>query len=342
MKDDKESKKYKYKAIVTDYTFHDLDIEKTELAEIGVEVLGFKCKWDDEDQIIAITEDADAIFNQNTILSRRIIEHLDKCRIIVCYGAGVEAVDVEAATEYNIVVANVPDYCINEVADHAMALILSSIRRVTRETIAIKKNPIELIYGAPLFPPIFKLREQILGLIGFGNVSRNLVLKARPFGFNIIAYDPFVDENIFNKYKVRRVQLDELLKISDVVSLHLPLNKNTERMVDEKMLKKMKKTAFLINVSRGPIVDELALYKALKECWIEGAAVDTTAIEPINYDNPLIDLDNFIITNHIGYYSEGSFEDMRIKASREVKSVLNGGAPRPIAFVNPQVKIKGK
>ena len=330
--------KYKYKAVVADYTFPDLEIEKRELEKVNAELIGAHCKPNDEGAIIAVSKNVHAIFSQNAIISRRVIESLRRCQVIVCYGVGLECVDVEAATEHSIIIANVPDYCINEVSDHTMALILSCLRKVTQETIAIKRNPKELIYGRPLFPPIFKLRGQVLGLVGFGNVAQNLVSKARPFGFKIIAYDPFVAEETFKKYEVRQVTLDNLLKISDVASLHLPLNEKTENLITEAELMKMKETAFLINTSRGQIIDESALYKALKQGWIAGAGIDVTVEEPINPDNPLVKLDNLIITNHIGYYSEGCLEEVRIKAAKEVARVLSGRFPRPIAFVNPQVK----
>lgn len=331
------NKKRKYKIVVLDHTF-ELDIEKKETDDFGGELIDPQCRWNDEAAIIAAAKDAHAILSQNAVVTRKVIESLAECRIIVCYGVGVEIVDVKAATENGIIVANVPDYCINEVSDHAMALILSCLRRITQETMAIKKNPRGLTYGGPLFPPVFKLKGQVLGLVGFGNVARTLAVKARPFGFKIIAYDPFVHGEIFKQHKVGQVTLDNLLKSSDVVSLHLPLNKKTDNLIAARELGKMKRTAFLINTSRGQIVDEGALYKALNKGRIAGAGVDVTTSEPVNPDNPLLKLDNFIITNHIGYYSEGCLEEVRTKAMGEVKRVLGGKLPRPVAFVNPQVK----
>ena len=328
----------KYRVVVVDHTFPDLDVEKRELEKTDAELIGAQCKADDEEAITAATGNADAVITQNAIMTRSVIESLKRCQVIACYGVGVEIVDVEAATEHGIVVANVPDYCIDEVSDHTMALILSCLRKVTQETLAIKKNPKGLVYAGPLFPPIFKLRQQVLGLVGFGHVARNLVAKARPFGFDIITNDPFAPKATFDKHKVRQVTLDNLLRISDVVSLHVPLNENTENLIAEENLRKMKQTAFLINTSRGQVIHEGALYKALKEHWIAGAALDVTAEEPINPDNPLLKLDNLIITNHIGYYSEGCLENVRTKAIGEVVRVLNGKPPRPVAFVNPEVK----
>ena len=331
-------KKYKYKIVVTDYNFSDLEIEKKVSEKIDAELIDAQCEWDNEDEIIAATEDAHAIINQNAVITRRVIESLRRCQVITPYGVGLDCIDVEAATEHGIIVANVPDYCVNEVADHTMALALSCLRKVTQETIVIKKSPRERIYGVPLFKPIFKLREQVIGLVGFGNVARNLVSKARVFGFEIIAYDPFVNEETFKKYKVKQVSLDELLETSDVVSLHLSLSEETERLIAESEFRKMKKTAFFINTSRGRIIDEKALYKALKEGWIAGAGIDVTVGEPIRSDDPLLKLDNLLITNHIGHYSEGSVDAVRIGAIEEVVRVLSGKPPRPIAFVNPQVK----
>ena len=334
------AKKYKYKTVVTDHTCGDLKIERRALEKVGSSVADPQCEMNDQEAIIEATKDADAILTQNAVITRKVIESLQKCRVIVCYGVGLEVIDVQAATERGIVVANVPDYCTDEVADHTMALMLSCLRKVTQETMAIKNNPKGLIYGDALFGPVFKLREQVLGLVGFGNIARNLVAKAKPFGFKIIAHDRFVEGAVFEKYKVTRVSLDKLLRTSDVVSLHLPLNESTENLIVESQLKKMKKTAYLINASRGQIIDEAALYKALKMGWIAGAALDVTVHEPVNPDNPLLTLDNLIITNHTGYYSEGCIEDMKTKATEEVRRVLSGKSPRPIAFVNPEVKTR--
>ena len=333
-------KRYKYKTVVTDHTWGDLKIERKALEQVGSTVADPQCEMDDQQAIIEATKDADAVLTQNALMTRNVVESLDKCRVIICYGVGLEVIDIQAATERGIMVANVPDYCKDEVADHTMALMLSCLRKVTQETIAIKKNPKGLTYGGPLFGPMFKLREQVLGLIGFGTVARNLVAKARPFGFEIIAHDRFVDKVIFREHNVVPVSLDKLLRTSDVVSLHLPLNENTKNLIAESQLKKMKENAYLINTSRGQVVDEAALYKALKMGWVAGAALDVTVHEPVNPDNPLLKLDNLIITNHTGYYSEGCLEDVRTKAAEEARRVLGGKSPRPIAFVNPEVKTR--
>jgi len=329
-----------YRVVVVDHTFDGLDIERAELGRSAfrVELVDAQCKPDDQREVIAATTRAHGIIIQNALINRTVIVSMKKCRVIALYGVGTENVDIEAATEHGIIVANVPDYCTEEVADHTMALILDCLRKVTRETLAIKTNPAGLTYGGPLFPPIFKLRGLVLGLVGFGNVARSLVGKAKPFGFRIVAHDPLVRDEVFRDCGVEPMGLEELLSASDVVSLHVPLSGKTIGLIGEAQLQRMKKTAFLINTARGPIVDEQALACALKESCIAGAGVDVTCEEPIRPGNPLLECDNLIITNHIGYYSEGCLDEVRRKAAGEVARVLSGKPPRPAAFVNPEAR----
>ena len=335
----------KLRACVTDHTFDPLDVEARELQKAGIELVEAQCPWEDEAAIIEAAGDCDAIIVQNSVITRRIIEGLPRCKVISLYGVGLDPVDVAAATEHGVVIANVPDYCINEVADHAMALLLSCLRKTVWETIAIRKldpgaDYSNMNYGGPLFPPVFKLKGLVLGLVGFGNVSRAIVARARAFRLNVIACDPLVDAAVFEEHGVERVDLDALLSRSDAVSLHLPLNDRTTNMIGTAQLAAMKSTAFLVNTARGAIVDEDALYRALKSGQIAGAALDVTVDEPIGADNPLLTLDNLVITNHIGYYSEGCLEEVRTRAAEEVCRVLSGGDPLPVAFVNPGVDRK--
>jgi len=331
-----------YRIVVVDHTFPGLDVEEKVVKKSGLraEVRDPQCDPNNPDDIIGAVADADGILIQNAVINKSIIDTMTHCKVIALYGVGIESVDIAAATKSGIAVANVPDYCINEVADHAMALMLSCVRKVTEETVAVKARQPGMVFGGPLFPPIFKLRELTLGLVGFGNVARNIVSKATPFGLSIIAHDPFVSDAILQEYHVERVSLEALLEQSDIVSLHLPKTPNTIALIDKAVFQRMKPTAFLINTSRGALVDEAALYCALKERWIAGAGIDVTVDEPILPDNPLLGLSNLLITNHIGYYSEGCLDELRTKTMQEVVRVLRGDTPRSVAFVNPDIMRK--
>jgi D-3-phosphoglycerate dehydrogenase len=260
-----------------------------------------------------------------------VIESLKRCKVIARYGVGVDNIDVEAATEHKIIVANVPDYCIDEVSTHTMALILACARGIT----LLDRKRREKRWDFTLAKPLFRTQGKILGLFGLGKIARAIAQKALGFGFKIIAYDPYVPKVDGG---IKLVEFSQLLSDSDFVSLHVPLTAETRHSFGENELKKMKKTAYLINTSRGPIVDEKALYQALKNRWIAGAALDVMEKEPPDWNSSLLQLDNLIITPHISFYSEESYVELKTKVAQAVLSVLKGELPR--AIVNPQV-VKG-
>jgi D-3-phosphoglycerate dehydrogenase len=243
----------------------------------------------------------------------------------------VDNIDVEAATEHKIIVANVPDYCIDEVSTHTMALILACARGIT----LLDRKRREKRWDFTLAKPLFRTQGKILGLFGLGKIARAVAQKASGFDFKIIAYDPYVSKVDGG---IKLVEFSQLLSDSDFVSLHVPLTAETRHSFGENELKKMKKTAYLINTSRGPIVDEKALYRALKNRWIAGAALDVMEKEPPDWNSSLLQLDNLIITPHISFYSEESYVELKTKVAQAVLSVLKGELPR--AIVNPQV-VKG-
>ncbi|NQT28364.1 MAG: C-terminal binding protein, partial [Candidatus Omnitrophica bacterium] len=255
------------------------------------------------------------------------IESLKRCKVIVRYGVGVDNIDIEAATEHKIIVANVPDFCIDEVSTHTLALILACARGIILLDSKIKEKK----WDFTLAKPLFRTQGKILGLFGLGNIARAVAKKASGFGFKIIAYDPYVSKV---NDGIELVEFSKLLPDSDFVSIHVPLTDETRHSFGENELKAMKKTAYLINTARGPIVDEKDLYKALKNRWIAGAALDVMEKEPPDWENSLLKLDNLIITPHISFYSEESYVELKTKAAKAVLSVLKGELPP--AFVNPQ------
>jgi len=288
----------KLKIAITDCDHLTVEIEREILSEIDPEFILAQCNT--EDEVIEAVKDADGIINQYAPMTRRVIESLKKCKIIARYGVGVDNIDVKAATKHKIIVANVPDYCIDEVSTHAMALILACARRIT----LLNNNIREKKWDFTLAKPLFRTQGKILGLFGLGRIARMVAQKSLGFGFKILAFDPYVSKADSG---IELVDFSQLLSDSDFISLHTPLLKETRHAFGENEFKKMKKTAYLINTSRGPIVDEKALYQALKNRWIAGAALDVMEKEPPDWNSSLLQLDNLIITPHISFYSEDLF-----------------------------------
>lgn len=322
-------KTYKFKVVITDAEYESFEIEKEELNKIGAEVVVGQCKT--EDEIIKIAKDADGLLVQYASITRRVIESLQKCEVIARYGIGVDSIDVEAATEHGICIVNVPIYCIDEVSNHTIALALACVRKVVMLNNAVKKG----IWDFKISKPIFRLRNMKLGLVGFGNIARMVSHKAQAFGLSVLAYDPYISSSDMTQNNVKKVNFEDLLAEADIISLHLPLTKTTKYMFTEKEFKLMKNTAFIINTSRGPLIKEEDLYKALNEKWIAGAALDVTEKEPIDSNNNLLKLDNIIITPHVSFYSDESLKDLQRNAAKGVAQVLKGEIPSSI--VNKEV-----
>jgi D-3-phosphoglycerate dehydrogenase len=308
-----------YKVVLTDNVFPYLDIERSRLDKINADLV--ESISDEEDDIINVASDADAILVDYANITKKIIRSLKKCRIISRYGIGVDNIDIEAATQQGISVTNVPDYCIEEVSNHTLALILALARKIVALDYTVKSG----LWSYNRYKPIYRLNGQVIGLIGFGKIARDLVKKVKSLGLNIIIHDPYILLDKAKEYNVEVVSLEELLKRSDFISLHIPLTSETKHIISKKELKMMKNTAYLINTSRGLLIDEEALYIALKEKWISGAALDVLSDEKeINKKNPLIKLDNIILTPHVAFYSEESVKELRIKAVDEVIRALTG------------------
>jgi len=316
----------KFKVVYTDSYHPTVSPEQAELDEIDAELIVAECK--NENETIAICKDADGLLVQHAKITKKVIKNLKKCRIIARFGVGYDNVDVKSATEYGIMVANVPDYCIDEVSSQAIAFIMVLSRKIVLLNNSIKNG----LWDHRIGSPIYKQNGQILGIIGLGRIGSATAKKAIGLGFKVLAYDPYISHT---ELDVALVDLDFLLQSSDFVSIHTPLNEETYHMIGKDHLKKMKKTAFLINTARGAIIDESALYGALKAGLIAGAGVDVLEQEPPSPDNPLFKLDNFIITPHSAFYSEDSNRLLSLETTRAVVVVLKGGQPR--SLVNPEV-----
>jgi D-3-phosphoglycerate dehydrogenase len=310
----------KFKVVITDSDYGSHEIEEEVLSSIGADLVKFQCKT--EDDIIRCCSDADGLLNQYAPITRRVIENLQRARIIVRYGVGVDNIDVNAATERGIFVANVI-YDITDVADHTLSLILSLSRKIIWADRNVKENR----WDWKSVQPISRLKDKTVGIIGFGRIGRKVAQRLKGFEVKILSYDPYVPEEIFREYGVEKVDFETLIKESDIITVHTPLTDETRHMIGEKELRSMKREAILINVSRGGIIDEKALYKALKERWISGAGLDVLEVEPPSKDNPLLRLDNVIITPHMAWYSNKSLDEIRRKAAEEVARALSGQIP---------------
>jgi D-3-phosphoglycerate dehydrogenase len=258
-----------------------------------------------------------------------MIREMKKCRIISRFGIGVDNVDLEAATKQGIVVTKVPDYCIDEVSDHAMALLLSLIRKIPFSSGRAHAGRWEM----PAVTPIHRLRGTVLGLVGFGRIPQLVAPKAKAFGMRVMAYDPYVPLNVMEQAGVGRLEFPELLKISDYISIHSPLTPETRHLFSTAVFNQMKPGALVVNTSRGPVVDEAALAAALDARQIGGAALDVLEQEP-PVSSPLFGRDNVILTPHTSFYSVESLEELQTKAAEEVVRVLSGQPP--LNPVNPE------
>ncbi|HSJ39061.1 MAG TPA: C-terminal binding protein [Planococcus sp. (in: firmicutes)] len=321
-----------FKVVVTDYEYSTFAPEEAVLDKLGIQLTFAQCKT--EDDVIAACKDADALINQYAPITRRVIEQLDNCKVISRYGVGFNTIDVDAATENGIVVGNVTDYCLDEVSNHAMALLLSLARKVTLMNSAVKNGN----WDFKVAVPIRRLQGQTLGLVGFGNIPQTVAKKAMAFDLNIIAYDPFVAPERAAAQNVELVTLQELCERSDYLSVHVPLNAHTEKMISRNEFAMMKKEAFIINTARGPIIDEQALIEALQAGEIAGAGLDVLETEPIAADNPLLAMDNVILNPHSAFYSVEAETELKRKTAENVADVLSGYFPTYL--VNGAVKEK--
>ncbi|MEM2367067.1 MAG: C-terminal binding protein [Candidatus Bathyarchaeia archaeon] len=285
-------------------------------------------KSTDEDNLIVEARDADIIMVVYARITERIINSATKLRGIVRYGIGVDNIDLKAASRRRIPVANVPDYCIGTVADHAFALLLALNRKLLLADNIVRTGN----WGAWTSPSPklmgVDLEGKTLGLIGIGKIGSAVAARAKGFGMKVIAYDPYIPKEVAERLGIELVNLETLLKNADFVSVHSPLTNETRGMIGERELKLMKKTAYIINTARGPIIQEEALYKALKNGWIAGAGLDVYTKEPPDRDNPLFKLENVVLTPHIAYYTQEAIWRLEMTAVEEAIRILQGQLPK--------------
>jgi D-3-phosphoglycerate dehydrogenase / 2-oxoglutarate reductase len=306
-------------------------LEMEALGPLGAEIVEVAAKSDDD--FAKAAREADALYAKGRPITRRIIEGLERCKVIALGSVGADSVDVAAATARGIPVTNVPDTFIEEVADHAMTLILATFRRlVVQDRLAREGRWRE---GRPMLYEIPRLMGQTLGFVAFGHVARAVAVRARPFGVHMLAYDPYIEELVMSQYGVEPVSLTELLQRSDIVSMHAPATPNAHHLLTEEHFRSMKRSAIFVNTGRGPTVDEAALVKALEEGWIAAAGLDVLEQEPPAPTNPLLRMDQVILTAHVASASARFDPARRRRVGQELALVLSGRWPR--SCVNPSV-----
>jgi len=312
-----------YEVVITDYHYPTLAEEQKVFAGTGIQIVDCNGKCVSEDDVIRYARHADALVTQFVPITRRIIEHLEQCKVIVRYAIGLDSIDIQAATERRIMVANVPDYCISEVSDHALALILALVRKISLMDRDVRNG----VWSYKKAVPVRRLSDMTLGLIAFGNIARRVAAKAEAFGFKrVLVHDPYVsDGRQYPRYDF--VSLDTLLEQADIISVHAPTTAETKHLINRQTLSQMKTSSFLVNTSRGALVNEADLVAALREGKLAGVALDVLENEKDVTNHPLFEFANVIITPHMAWYSTGSIAELQRKVAEQVKQALLTGKP---------------
>jgi D-3-phosphoglycerate dehydrogenase / 2-oxoglutarate reductase len=322
------------RVLVTDFAWPSLDVEREILSGIGAELV--VADTGEEAELIELSREVDAILTNWKRVPEAAVREAPRCLVIGRYGVGVDNIPVALATELGIVVANVPDFCVNEVADHAMGLLLACARRLVTFTSETRAGVWSLAHA----PGLPRLAEQTLGIVGFGRIAQALVPRARGFGLRVVVYTPRLaaagaaPDEFAGQVEVA-ASLDELLAMADYISLNVPATPQSAGLIGEHQLRQMNPTAYLINTSRGALIDEDALAQALREHEIAGAALDVISREPPPADEPLLHAPNLLVTPHAAFYSDASIHEVQTRAATNVATVLAGDVPEHV--VNPDV-----
>jgi len=323
--------------LITDCDHGFYDPEEKITSEAGFCLYFAQCK--EPQEVINAGPEADALICQYVEINQTVLQSLPRCKVVGRYGVGLDNIDVSVATKLGVKVVHTPGFCSCEVADHTMGLILSLTRQIAHMNKLMKASSDIFRDGyteaLKYLTNVERSGRQILGIIGFGNAGREVAKRALSFSYKVISYDPYKNESIFSASGVQKVEFNELLQQSDIITLHAPLTEETNQMIRAETLALMKPSAYLINTARGPIVDDIALAKALEVKQIAGAALDVTPNEPLPPDHPFMKLDNVILTPHIAFYSQTSIYDLKSKTAQYTVNALRNNGEFHIA--NPEV-----
>lgn len=312
-----------FKVVVTDDRHGDFSVENDVLASIGAQISVCSCSTTEE--VIKECKDADGILLNLSPMPAEVIEKLEKCKIIARYGVGYDNVDVAACTKKGIYVANVPDYCAEEVSDQALALLMACIRKVVHSDTQIRQGK----WNIAREMKIHRIEGKTFALLGFGMIAKAFLRKIK--GFNpgkVLVFDPFVDAQTIASYGAIKAEWETALSEADYISVHIPLNVHTKGMINKDAFALMKPSAILINTSRGAVIDEKALIDALESKAVSCAGLDVFETEPIKSGNKLLNLDNCVLTDHAGWYSVESIVELKRKAAENIRDVLIGEKPK--------------
>lgn len=310
-------------AIISDHSFPSIDVQKEIIESAGFSLKSIQPICKTEDDVIRTCEEADALLVQWAPVTRKVLEALPRVRCIVRYGVGVNNFDLDAARDLGVLAANVPDFCVEEVSDHAMAMIISLVRRIPQDHAQIVRGG----WGINPFRPIPAPCDLTLGLVGFGKIPRRVAAKAKAFGFHIIASDPHLAPGVFAEHGVEKVDIARLLRTADIISLHCPLLPETTHLVNRETISRMKPGAILVNTSRGPVVEEEALIEALRSGKLNGAGLDVFEAEPLPAGSPLRTFPNVLLTSHAASVSERAVVTLQSKAAEAARDFLLGKKP---------------
>ena len=307
----------KYKIVITDIQHKNFIPEEEVFSGSDYELIIRNCKT--EEEIIELTKDADGVIANLVPITKKVIDNMTRCKIISRYGVGFDSVDIQAATDKGIIVANVPDYCPEDVSDQAMAMLMACIRKVVVRTKKISLGK----WNIGEDEKVYRMIGKTVGIIGFGRIGKVFFRKLQ--GFNLseyLVYDPYFSQETADEYGIKLVSMEQLLSQSDYISVHSPLNDETENMLSHNEFSQMKENAIIINTARGPIIDEEALLDALKTGKINSAGIDVFSNEPIKLNSELLSLDNIVLSDHHAWYSEESYVELKTKAALNVKNYL--------------------
>ena len=311
------------RAVISDHLFPSIDLQKGVLASAGFELAEVRPGCTNEDEVIDRCADAEVLLVQWAPITRRVLGSLPKLRGVVRYGIGVNNIDLDAARDLRIGVANVPTYCIEEVSNHAVAMILSLARRIPQDHYRIAHGE----WGVAPLLPIPAFTDLTLGLVGFGAIARRVADKAKVFGFKVAAADPYVKSDVFEERGVQSFELKALLANADIISLHCPLVKETTHLIDKEAISTMKPGVIIVNTSRGPIIRETHLIEALQSRRVLGAGLDVFEEEPLPASSVLSSFPNVILTSHAASVSTRAVESLQVKAAESARDFLLGVRP---------------
>jgi len=311
------------RVMITDHGFPSIDLQKRIIESAGFQLVEAKPVCKTEDEVIERCGGAEVLLVQWAPITRWVLQSLPRVKCVVRYGIGVNNIDLDAAKELGVTVANVPTYCLEEVSNHALAMILSLGRRIPQDHHQILRGG----WGVRRFSPIPAFSDLTLGIVGYGAIGRRVARKAKVFGFRIVAFDPYAPDSAFDEHGVERVDWDTILRTADILSLHCPLVPETQHIISRKTIGRMKRGVLLVNTARGPLISEEDLVEALKNGQVGGAGLDVFEEEPLAAGSPLRGLPNIILTSHAASVSERATELLQITASEGARDFLLGKQP---------------